>query len=52
MTVLEQAWGDVFDFDRIRDTLKQVRPKVLSIVQAETSTGRLAAARRARQAVP
>jgi alanine-glyoxylate transaminase / serine-glyoxylate transaminase / serine-pyruvate transaminase len=41
VTVLEQAWGDVFDFDRIRETLKQVRPKVLAIVQAETSTGAL-----------
>lgn len=38
-TVLEQAWGDVFDLNRIRDTLKQVRPKVLGIVHAETSTG-------------
>jgi len=41
VTVLEQTWGDVFDFDRIRETLKQVRPKVLAIVQAETSTGAL-----------
>jgi alanine-glyoxylate transaminase / serine-glyoxylate transaminase / serine-pyruvate transaminase len=39
VTVLEQAWGDVFDLDRIRATLKQVRPKVLGIVHAETSTG-------------
>lgn len=39
VTVLEQAWGDVFDLDRVRDTLKAVRPKVLSIVHAETSTG-------------
>src|SRR5215216_2757023 len=39
VTVLEQAWGDVFDLNRIRETLKQVRPKVLSIVHAETSTG-------------
>jgi alanine-glyoxylate transaminase / serine-glyoxylate transaminase / serine-pyruvate transaminase len=39
VTVLEQAWGDVFDLNRIRDTLKQVRPKVLGIVHAETSTG-------------
>ncbi|HVS37380.1 MAG TPA: alanine--glyoxylate aminotransferase family protein [Gemmataceae bacterium] len=39
VTVLEQAWGDVFDLDRIRDTLKKARPKVLGIVQAETSTG-------------
>ncbi|MBO0700193.1 MAG: alanine--glyoxylate aminotransferase family protein [Zavarzinella sp.] len=39
VTVLEQAWGDVFDLNRLRDTLKQVRPKVLGIVHAETSTG-------------
>src|SRR5262249_26154375 len=41
VTILEQAWGDVFAFDRIRDALRQVRPKVLAIVQAETSTGAL-----------
>jgi alanine-glyoxylate transaminase/serine-glyoxylate transaminase/serine-pyruvate transaminase len=41
VTVLEQPWGEVFDFNRIRETLKQVRPKVLAIVQAETSTGAL-----------
>lgn len=39
VTVLEQTWGQVFDLDRIRETLKQVRPKVLGIVHAETSTG-------------
>jgi alanine-glyoxylate transaminase/serine-glyoxylate transaminase/serine-pyruvate transaminase len=39
VTVLEQAWGDVFDLDRIRETLARVRPRVLAIVQAETSTG-------------
>ena len=39
VTVLERPWGDVFDLNRIRDTLKQVRPKVLGIVHAETSTG-------------
>lgn len=39
VTVLEQQWGKVFDLDRIRDTLKSVRPKVLGIVHAETSTG-------------
>lgn len=39
VTVLDQAWGDVFDLDRIRDTLKQVRPRILAIVHAETSTG-------------
>src|SRR5687768_14656566 len=41
LTVLEQQWGKVFDPDRIRDTLKAVRPKVLGIVHAETSTGAL-----------
>ncbi len=39
VTVLEQAWGDVFDLNRIRETLQKVRPKVLGIVHAETSTG-------------
>ncbi|HEX3149119.1 MAG TPA: alanine--glyoxylate aminotransferase family protein [Gemmataceae bacterium] len=41
LTVLEQPWGEVFDLNRLRDTLKQVRPKVLTIVHAETSTGAL-----------
>jgi alanine-glyoxylate transaminase/serine-glyoxylate transaminase/serine-pyruvate transaminase len=39
VTVLEQAWGDVFDLNQIRETLQRVRPKVLGIVHAETSTG-------------
>jgi alanine-glyoxylate transaminase/serine-glyoxylate transaminase/serine-pyruvate transaminase len=39
LTVLERPWGQVFDLDQVRDTLKRVRPKVLGIVQAETSTG-------------
>ena len=39
VTVLEQTWGDVFDLGRIRETLQKVRPKVLGIVHAETSTG-------------
>src|SRR5262245_45726725 len=37
--VLEQPWGEVFDLNRIRDVLKQVRPKLMTIVHAETSTG-------------
>ncbi len=41
LTILNQQWGDVFDLDTIRDTLKKVRPKVLGIVHAETSTGAL-----------
>jgi alanine-glyoxylate transaminase / serine-glyoxylate transaminase / serine-pyruvate transaminase len=39
LTILEKAWGDVFDLDQIRETLQRVRPKVLAIVHAETSTG-------------
>lgn len=39
ITPLEVPWGQVFDLQKIRETLKQVRPKVLSIVHAETSTG-------------
>lgn len=41
LTVLENPWGQVFDLNRIRETLQQVRPKVLTIVHAETSTGLL-----------
>lgn len=41
VTVLECPWGEVFDLNVIRDTLKKVRPKVLGIVHAETSTGAL-----------
>jgi alanine-glyoxylate transaminase/serine-glyoxylate transaminase/serine-pyruvate transaminase len=39
VTQLDVPWGNVFDLDAIRDVLAKVRPKVLSIVQAETSTG-------------
>jgi alanine-glyoxylate transaminase/serine-glyoxylate transaminase/serine-pyruvate transaminase len=41
VTTIERPWGDVFDLNQIRDALKAVRPKVLGIVQAETSTGAL-----------
>jgi alanine-glyoxylate transaminase / serine-glyoxylate transaminase / serine-pyruvate transaminase len=41
VTVMEAPWGTVFDLDQIRETLKSVRPKVLGIVNAETSTGSL-----------
>jgi alanine-glyoxylate transaminase/serine-glyoxylate transaminase/serine-pyruvate transaminase len=41
VTVIDAPWGEVFDLNRLRDTLKQVRPKVLAIVNAETSTGAL-----------
>ena len=39
VTVLERPWGDVFDLDQVRTVLQKVRPKVLGIVHAETSTG-------------
>jgi alanine-glyoxylate transaminase/serine-glyoxylate transaminase/serine-pyruvate transaminase len=39
VTALERPWGEVFDLSQIRDTLKKTRPKLLAIVQAETSTG-------------
>jgi alanine-glyoxylate transaminase/serine-glyoxylate transaminase/serine-pyruvate transaminase len=41
LTVLEQPWGEVFDLNRVRETLQKVRPKILTIVHAETSTGAL-----------
>lgn len=41
LTVLDAPWGQVFDLNRIRETLQRVRPKVLGIVHAETSTGAL-----------
>ena len=39
LTVMEGPWGEPFELDAIRATLKRVRPKVLGIVHAETSTG-------------
>jgi alanine-glyoxylate transaminase/serine-glyoxylate transaminase/serine-pyruvate transaminase len=39
VTVVERPWGEVFDLKQIREVLARVRPNVLSIVHAETSTG-------------
>jgi alanine-glyoxylate transaminase / serine-glyoxylate transaminase / serine-pyruvate transaminase len=39
VTPLAAPWGTVFDLDVIRTALKTTRPKLLAIVQAETSTG-------------
>jgi alanine-glyoxylate transaminase/serine-glyoxylate transaminase/serine-pyruvate transaminase len=39
VTTLERPMGQVFDLGQIRDTVKKVRPKVIGIVHAETSTG-------------
>lgn len=39
VTTLERPWGEAFDQNQVRDVLAKARPKVLGIVQAETSTG-------------
>ncbi|QEL16887.1 pyridoxal-phosphate-dependent aminotransferase family protein [Limnoglobus roseus] len=39
VTTLTVPWGQVFDLNVIRETLQKVRPRVLGIVHAETSTG-------------
>jgi alanine-glyoxylate transaminase/serine-glyoxylate transaminase/serine-pyruvate transaminase len=39
VSVLERPWSEVFELGQIREALKNERPKVLGIVQAETSTG-------------
>lgn len=39
VTTLERPWGQVFDLNPIREVLQRVRPKVLGMVHAETSTG-------------
>lgn len=36
---LRGTWGRAFELDQMRDALKQHRPKVLAVVNAETSTG-------------
>ncbi len=41
LTVKEAPWGQTFDLQQLRETLSTVRPKVLAIVHAETSTGAL-----------
>jgi alanine-glyoxylate transaminase/serine-glyoxylate transaminase/serine-pyruvate transaminase len=39
VTTLERPWGEVFDPQQLRETLQRVRPRVLAVVHAETSTG-------------
>jgi alanine-glyoxylate transaminase/serine-glyoxylate transaminase/serine-pyruvate transaminase len=39
VTTVERPWGQVFDVNQVREVLQRVRPKVLGIVHAETSTG-------------
>ena len=35
---IEVPWGEVFDPQQIEDAVKQVRPKVVAVVQGDTST--------------
>jgi alanine-glyoxylate transaminase/serine-glyoxylate transaminase/serine-pyruvate transaminase len=39
VTTIERPWGQVVDLGQIREVLKKVKPKVLGIIHAETSTG-------------
>lgn len=39
LTRIDAPWGTSFNQDQIKETLRRVRPKVLAIVHAETSTG-------------
>ena len=39
VTTIERPYGEVFDPDEVRAAVRQSRPKVVGIVQAETSTG-------------
>ncbi|MBN9122828.1 MAG: alanine--glyoxylate aminotransferase family protein [Planctomycetes bacterium] len=41
VTVKEAPWGQTFDLQQLREALQSVRPKVLAVVHAETSTGAL-----------
>ena len=39
VTTIQRPWGEVFEMGQIREVLAKVRPKVLCVVHAETSTG-------------
>jgi len=39
VTAIERPYGEVFDPQEVRDAVKKVGPKLVGIVQAETSTG-------------
>jgi alanine-glyoxylate transaminase/serine-glyoxylate transaminase/serine-pyruvate transaminase len=39
VTKLERPWGEVFTVAEVKEALAQVKPKVVAIVMAETSTG-------------
>ncbi|MCB1176106.1 MAG: alanine--glyoxylate aminotransferase family protein [Leptospiraceae bacterium] len=37
--IIEKPWGEVFSYEELEDALSKIKPKVLGIVHAETSTG-------------
>lgn len=39
VTMIERPWGEVFTLDDVKEALVRVKPKVVAIVMAETSTG-------------
>jgi alanine-glyoxylate transaminase / serine-glyoxylate transaminase / serine-pyruvate transaminase len=39
VTKLERPWGEVFSVTEVKEALAKVKPKVVAIVMAETSTG-------------
>jgi alanine-glyoxylate transaminase/serine-glyoxylate transaminase/serine-pyruvate transaminase len=39
VTIIERPWGEVFDLNQIADVVRKVRPRLVGIVHAETSTG-------------
>ena len=39
VTTVERPWGEVFTPDDLTETIERVKPKVVGIVMAETSTG-------------
>lgn len=43
VTTLQAPWGKTFSVDEIRETVAKVKPKVLGLVHAETSTGAMQA---------
>jgi alanine-glyoxylate transaminase/serine-glyoxylate transaminase/serine-pyruvate transaminase len=39
VTTIERPWGEVFSASEVKDALHRIKPKVVGIVLAETSTG-------------
>jgi alanine-glyoxylate transaminase/serine-glyoxylate transaminase/serine-pyruvate transaminase len=39
VTTIERPWGEVFSTSEMKDAIQRVKPKVVGVVMAETSTG-------------